>query len=125
MNNLRNSVRLIGNLGMNPEIKSAMNNKKVARFSIATSETYKDAKGNPVKDTTWHNIVAWGNKASIAENYLRKGSEVAIEGKIANRNYTDKNGITRYVTEIVVNEFLMVGQPKNQKLVNYNHGNVS
>lgn len=114
MKNLRNSVRLIGNLGMNPEIKSAMNNKKVARFSIATSETYKDAKGNPVKDTTWHNIVAWGNKASIAENYLRKGSEVAIEGKIANRNYTDKNGITRYVTEIVVNEFLMVGQPKNQ-----------
>lgn len=113
MNNLRNSVRLIGNLGMNPEIKAASNNKKLAKFSLATSESYKNNEGEQVKDTTWHNVVAWGNQARIVEMYLKKGSEVAIEGKITNRNYTDKDGIKRYITEIMVSEILMVGNVKN------------
>ena len=113
MNNLRNSVRLIGNLGMNPEIKEAGNHKKLAKFSLATSESYKNHEGEQVKDTTWHNIVAWGNQARIVETYLKKGSEVAIEGKITNRNYTDKDGIKRYITEIMVSEILMVGKAKN------------
>ncbi|MFN4813775.1 MAG: single-stranded DNA-binding protein [Bacteroidota bacterium] len=113
MNNLRNSVRLIGNLGMNPEIKEAGNKKKLAKFSLATSETYKNNDGEQIKDTTWHNVVAWGNQARIAEMYLKKGSEVAIEGKITNRNYTDKNGVKRFITEIMVNEILMVSNAKS------------
>lgn len=113
MNNLRNSVRLIGNLGMNPEIKEAGNKKILAKFSLATSENYKNTQGEQVNDTTWHNVIAWGNQARIAEMYLKKGSEVAIEGKITNRNYTDKDGVKRYITEILVNEILMVGHAKD------------
>ncbi|MCX6185396.1 MAG: single-stranded DNA-binding protein [Bacteroidetes bacterium] len=109
MNNLKNSVRLIGNLGMNPEVKETTNGKKLAKFSVATNESYRDEKGNEVKETQWHNLVVWGKQAEIVEKYLKKGSEVAIEGKLSTRNYTDKEGVKRYVTEIVVTEFLMLG----------------
>lgn len=109
MNNLKNSVRLIGNLGMSPEVKETANGKKLAKFSIATNESYKDENGQKVEETMWHNLIVWGKQADIAEKYLTKGSEVAIEGKLSNRNYTDKDGIKRYVTEIIVNEFLMLG----------------
>ncbi len=109
MNNLKNSVRLIGNLGMSPEVKETANGKKLAKFSIATNESYKDENGQKVEETIWHNLIVWGKQADIAEKYLTKGSEVAIEGKLSNRNYTDKDGIKRYVTEIIVNEFLMLG----------------
>ncbi len=112
MNNLRNSVRLIGNLGMNPEVKELSNNKKIAKFSIATREMYKNEDGEKVTDTQWHNIVAWGNQAGIAEKYLKKGNEVAIEGKLTSRNYTDKDGIKRYITEIVGSEIMMIGSKK-------------
>jgi|ERR1043166_428393 single-strand DNA-binding protein len=113
MNNLRNSVRLIGNLGSNPEVKTINNGRKMAKFNLATNEAYKDDKGNKVNETCWHHLVAWGKQAEIAEKYLIKGKEVAIEGKLTSRNYTDKEGIKRYVTEIVVNELLLVGG-KNQ-----------
>ncbi len=109
MNNLKNSVRLIGNLGMNPEVKETTNGKKLAKFSIATNESYRDEKGNEVKETQWHNLVVWGKQADVVEKYLKKGSEVAIEGKLSNRNYTDKEGIKRYVSEIIVHDFLMLG----------------
>ncbi len=109
MNNLKNSVRLIGNLGMSPEVKETANGKKLAKFSIATNESYKDENGQKVEETIWHNLIVWGKQADIAEKYLTKGSEVAIEGKLSNRNYTDKEGIKRYVTEIIVNEFLLLG----------------
>ena len=109
MNNLKNSVRLIGNLGMNPEVKETTNGKKLAKFSVATNDSYRDEKGNEVKETQWHNLVVWGKQAEIVEKYLKKGSEVAIEGKLSTRNYTDKDGVKRYVTEIVVNEFMMLG----------------
>ena len=109
MNNLRNSIRLIGNLGQNPEVKETANGKKLAKFSIATNESYRDENGKEVKETMWHNLVIWGKQADTVAKYLKKGSEVAIEGKLSNRNYTDKDGIKRYVTEIVVNEFLMLG----------------
>lgn len=109
MNNLKNSVRLIGNLGMSPEVKETANGKKLAKFSIATNESYKDENGQKVEETIWHNLIVWGKQADIAEKYLTKGSEVAIEGKLSNRNYTDKDGIKRYVTEIIVNEFLLLG----------------
>jgi single-strand DNA-binding protein len=106
MNTLRNSVRLVGNLGMDPEVKSFDNNKKLAKVSLATNESYKNEKGEKVTETQWHNLVMWGTQAKFAEDFLKKGDEVAIEGKLANRNYTDKDGIKRYFTEIVVNEFI-------------------
>jgi single-strand DNA-binding protein len=109
MNTLKNSVRLMGNLGAAPEVKSISDNKKLAKFSVATNESYKNEKGEKVTETYWHNVVAWGKLAGIVEKYLQKGSEVAIEGKLTNRSYTDKDGVKRYVTEILANEVLMVG----------------
>ncbi|MCW5906623.1 MAG: single-stranded DNA-binding protein [Chitinophagales bacterium] len=109
MSNLKNSVRLMGNLGNAPEVKTIADSKKLAKFSMATNETYKNEKGEKVTETYWHNIVAWGKLAGIAEKYLQKGSEVAIEGKLTNKSYTDKDGNKRYVTEIIANEILMLG----------------
>ncbi|MFI5164085.1 MAG: single-stranded DNA-binding protein [Bacteroidia bacterium] len=109
MNNLRNKVQLIGNLGQNPEVKELNGGKKVAKFSLATNETYRNKAGEKVTDTQWHNLVAWGKTADIIEKYLKKGSEVAVEGKLLNRNYTDKEGVKRYVTEIQVSDLLMLG----------------
>jgi single-strand DNA-binding protein len=106
MNTLKNNVRLVGNLGMDPEVKSLDNDKKLARLSLATNESYKNDKGEKVTETQWHNLVLWGNQAKLAGDYLKKGDEVAIEGKLANRNYIDKDGIKRYISEVVVNEFL-------------------
>ncbi|SEO69859.1 single-stranded DNA-binding protein [Mucilaginibacter sp. AW1-7] len=109
MNTLRNSVRLVGNLGMDPEVKTFDSDKKMVRLSLATNESYKNDKGEKITDTTWHNLVFWNATAKRAEDLLKKGDEVAIEGKLANRNYVDKDGIKRYVSEIVVNDFLKVG----------------
>ena len=107
---LKNKVQLIGNLGANPEIKTLDGGRKLARFSVATSETYRNAKGDKVTDTQWHTLVAWGKVAEIAEKYLQKGSEVAIEGKLINRSYNDKDGNKKYITEVQVNEVLMLGE---------------
>jgi len=86
MNSLRNSVRLVGNLGMDPEVKTFDTNKKLARVSIATNESYKNDKGEKITETQWHNLIMWGQQAKFAEEYLKKGDEIAIEGKLANRN---------------------------------------
>jgi single-strand DNA-binding protein len=112
MNTLKNSVRLVGNLGMDPEVKSFDNNRKLAKISIATNETYKNDKGEKITDTQWHNLILWGAQANLAEDLLKKGDEIAIEGKLASRSYVDKDGNKRYVTEVVVNEFLKVGLKK-------------
>lgn len=112
MNNLKNSVRLIGNLGMNPDVKEVTGGKKLAKFSLATSATHKDSEGNRVSETQWHNLVAWGRQAEIAEKFLVKGKEVAIEGKLVSRSYTDKEGVKRYVTEVIVHELLLIGGRK-------------
>jgi len=109
MNTLRNSVRLVGNLGMDPEVKSFDNNRKLAKVSIATNETYKNDKGEKITDTQWHNLVMWGTQAKFAEDFLKKGDEIAIEGKLSSRSYVDKDGNKKYITEIVVNEFLKLG----------------
>ena len=109
MNTLRNKVQLIGNLGNNPEIISLESGKKLARFSLATNESYTNAKGERITNTQWHSLVAWGKVADIVENYLEKGKEIAIEGKLTNRSYETKEGEKRYTTEIVVNELLMLG----------------
>jgi single-strand DNA-binding protein len=109
---LKNKVQLIGNLGNAPEVKTTESGKKLARFSVATNESYRNAKGEKVTETTWHNLVAWGKVADIAEKYLTKGKEVAIEGKLINNSYTDKDGNKRYSTEVQVNEILMFGGDK-------------
>jgi single-strand DNA-binding protein len=109
---LKNKVQLIGNLGNAPEVKNTESGKKLARFSMATNETYRGRTGEKITETTWHNVVAWGKVADIAEKFLTKGKEVAIEGKLINRSYTDKDGIKRYVTEIQVNEVLLIGGEK-------------
>jgi single-strand DNA-binding protein len=112
MNSLKNSVQLIGHLGMNPEVKTLDSGKKLAKFSIATNDSYKNAKGEKIEDTQWHNLIAWGKTADIIEKYLQKGNEVAIEGKLTSRSYDDKDGNKRYITEIIVNELLMLGSKK-------------
>ena len=98
---------------MNPEIKEIGKDKKLAKFSLATTEVYKNDDGEKVSDTQWHNLIAWGNQAKVAEKYLKKGNEIAIEGKLTSRSYNDKEGIKRYVTEIVVSEILMIGNKKD------------
>ena len=113
MNVLKNKVQLIGNLGMNPEIKELDGGKKVAKFTLATNEVYKNQKGEKVQDTQWHNIVAWGKTASLMEELLTKGKEVLVEGKLTNRSWDDKEGNKRYITEIVTSDFLIL-TPKNQ-----------
>ncbi len=107
---LKNKVQLIGNLGNAPEVKTLDGGKKMARFSIATNETYRNAKGEKITETQWHNMIAWGKVAEIAEKYLTKGKEVVVEGKLVNRNYTDKEGNKKYITEVQVNELLLLGE---------------
>jgi len=109
MNTLRNKVQLIGNLGNDPEIINLESGKTLAKFSVATNESYKNASGEKVTDTQWHNIVAWGKTAEIIEKYVTKGKEIAIEGKLTSRSYETKEGEKRYVTEIVCNELLLLG----------------
>lgn len=112
MNNLRNSVRLIGRLGMDPEVKELSQGKKLAKFSLATTDSYKDQAGERVSETQWHNIVVWGSTADFVQKYLRKGMEVAVEGKLTNRSYTDKDEVKKYVTEIVLKDVLIIQDPK-------------
>ncbi len=110
MNSLKNKVQLIGHLGMNPEVKNLESGKTMARFSLATNESYKNQKGEQVTETQWHNIVVWGNTAKYAEKYLTKGQEIALEGKLNSRSYDDKEGNKKYITEIVAGELLMLGK---------------
>ena len=110
MNALKNKVQLIGNLGQDPEIVTLDNGNKLAKFSIATSESYKNTQGQKIEDTQWHSIVAWGKTAEIVENYLTKGKQVAVEGKLTHRSYETKEGEKRYVTEVRCNELLMLGK---------------
>jgi single-strand DNA-binding protein len=113
MNALKNSVRLIGHLGDSPKVRKLDSGKTVANFSIATNEIYRDQKGEKQSETTWHRLVAWGKQAEIIESYVKKGSEIAIEGKLTNRSYDDKNGEKQFITEILVNEVLLLDKMKN------------
>ncbi|WP_340113998.1 single-stranded DNA-binding protein [Maribellus mangrovi] len=113
MNALRNSVRLLGHLGDDPKVRKLDSGKTVANFNIATNEIYRDSRGEKQSETTWHRLVAWGKQAEIAEKYLKKGSEISIEGKLTNRSWEDKNGEKQYTTEIVVNSMLMLDKVAN------------
>lgn len=104
MNTSKNRVQLTGNLGSTPEVKSLENGNKVARFSVATSEEYLNKNGVKITNTNWHNIVAWGKMADVAIQLLKKGTQVAIEGKLTNRSYTGKDGSKKYITEVVAQD---------------------
>lgn len=104
-----NKVILVGNLGKDPEVRHLEGGVAVARFSLATSETFKDKSGQKQERTEWHNIVLWRGLAEVAEKYLRKGQSVYIEGKIRSNNYQDKEGVQRYSTEIVADNMTMLG----------------
>lgn len=110
MNNIKNRVHLIGRLGMDPEVKDLDSGKKLAKFSVATNDYYYNNKGEKVTETQWHNIIAWGKLAELVDNILKKGKEVALEGKLSNRTYEDKEGKKRYITEIIANEFVLLGK---------------
>ena len=109
MNALRNKVQLIGRLGQQPEIITFEDGTKMAKFSLATDDSYKDKQGNKVERTYWHNIVVKNGLVKVVESYVNKGQEVMLEGKLVTRNYETKEGEKRYITEIVCNELLMVG----------------
>lgn len=107
-----NKVILVGNLGADPETRTIESGAKVANFSIATSERYKDKNGNQVDKTEWHNIVMWRGLADIAEKYLKKGSQVFIEGKLRTRSWDDQNGNKRYTTEVLADNMTLLGRPE-------------
>ncbi len=114
MYHLKNNVQLIGNLGSDPEVKHLESGKTLAKLSLATSESYSNNNGEKVTDTQWHNIIAWGKTAEIAEKHLKKGNRIAVSGKLINRSYESKDGNKRYITEVVINELLMLGNPNAQ-----------
>lgn len=132
-----NKVILVGNLGKDPEVRYLEGGTAVANFSLATTETYKDKTGNRVEQTEWHNVVVWRGLAEIAEKYLKKGSQVYVEGKLRTRAWDDKDGVKRYTTEIVADNMTMLGgkrddvqgsapteKPKNQKKSNDDLGDL-
>lgn len=107
MTSIKNNVQLIGRLGNDPVIRHFDSGKKMANFSLATNDVYINNKGEKVEDTQWHNIVVWGKKADVVERYLKRGSEVAIQGKLVSRSY-ESNGEKKYITEISLNELMMM-----------------
>jgi len=108
MDSLRNSVRLIGRLGDEPKVKLLNGGRKLASISLATNEVYRDSKGVMQSNTTWHRLIAWDKTADIAEKLLTKGAEIAIEGKLTNRTWSDNNGVRHYLTEVVVNSLILL-----------------
>ena len=110
MNAMKNKVQLIGHVGQEPEIKTFGEGKKVANITLATNESYTNAKGEKVEDTQWHKVKAWGKVADIIEKYVTKGKEICVEGKLTHRSYDDKDGNKRYVTEVVVSDILLLGK---------------
>ncbi|MEM6318422.1 MAG: single-stranded DNA-binding protein [Bacteroidota bacterium] len=110
MNNLRNAVQLIGHLGKDAELKEFGSGRKIAKVTIATNESYRNASGEKVEEVTWHNLIGWGKTAELMQQLMKKGQQVAIQGKLKQRSYEDKNGIKRYVTEVSVTDFLMMNR---------------
>ena len=115
-----NKVILVGNLGKDPEIRYTADNTPVGNFSLATTESYKDKSGNKQEVTEWHNIVVWRGLAEIAEKYLKKGRQIYVEGKLKSRSWDDKDGIKRYTTEVVADNFIMLGKKEGESGNNEN-----
>ena len=109
-NTLKNSVNLIGNIGKDVAVTTFDNGNKKAAIVLATNDYYTNSKGEKIKQTEWHNLVAWGKTAELMSATLTKGNEVAIQGMLTSRSYTDKDGVTKYVTEVQVNEFYRISR---------------
>jgi single-strand DNA-binding protein len=103
-----NKVILVGRVGKDPEVRHLDNNVSVARFSLATNESYKNKNGEKITNTEWHNIIVWRGLADIASKYIKKGTMLYVEGKIRNRSWDDKDGIKRYTTEIDADNFQLL-----------------
>ncbi|MCB0669950.1 MAG: single-stranded DNA-binding protein [Saprospiraceae bacterium] len=110
MKNLVNRVQLIGHLGKDAEAIDVGNGKRLAKVTLATNNTYYGKDGNKIENTDWHNLVAWGKTAELMTSLGTKGSKMAVSGKISTRHYEDKEGVKKYITEIIVDEFMMVGE---------------
>ena len=113
---LTNNVNLIGNLGKDVQITTFSTGGKKASFSLATQEKFKNQKGEPISNTTWHNIIAWGKNAELMGKVLAKGTKVMVKGSLANRSY-EKDGIKHYVTEVIVHEFVRMMEASKEKEV--------
>lgn len=111
---LRNRVTLIGNLGQDPTLRTLDDGRKVAHFTLATNDGFKNSDGQKIEEATWHNIVAWNGLAETASKFLKKGRQVAVEGRIVYRTYEDKKGVIKYMTEIVLNDFLFLQSSKGK-----------
>jgi len=116
MKSIRNSIQLMGHLGKDPELKTFDNDRKLVKFSLATNEKYKNKDGELVEETQWHNLVAWGKLAENMNSILKKGNEITVKGKLTHRSYEDSNGVTKYISEIVVNEFVKITKPQESKV---------
>ncbi|MBZ0205648.1 MAG: single-stranded DNA-binding protein [Flavobacteriales bacterium] len=115
MKTLNNTVRLIGNLGFDPEVREIAKGRKVARISVATNESYTNAAGEKVTDTQWHTVVAWGRIADQVEMMLSKGSPVMVEGRLVHRSYAGKDGVKRHITEVVLSDFKVIAFNKRDE----------
>jgi len=116
MKSIRNSIQLMGYLGKDPELKTFDNDRKLVKFSLATSDKYKNKDGELVEETQWHNLVAWGKLAENMNSFLKKGNEITVKGKLTHRSWEDANGVTKYISEIVVNEFVKITKQKESKV---------
>ena len=108
-----NKIFLLGRMGKDPVVKNFDNGGKIAEFTVATDDSYKDKQGDKVEQTDWHNVKVSGKLADVAEKYLKKGSLIHVEGKVKTRSYDDKDGNKRYVTEVVCESFKMLGDKKD------------
>lgn len=115
MRNFKNSVQLIGRIGNELELKEVSEGKKVLRLSLATNDTYKNAQGEKITETQWHNVVVWGKPAEVLYKYSAKGAEIGIEGKLVTRSYEDKTGNKKYVTEVVANDVMLLSSASHQQ----------
>lgn len=115
MRTQKNIVRLIGNLGHDPEVRNIAQGRKVARMSVATNETYMNGTGERVTDTQWHTVVAWGRIAEQVELLLAKGAPVMVEGRLSHRSYQTKTGEKRYITEVVLRDFKVIAYDRKEE----------
>lgn len=112
---IRNKVQLVGHVGQNPEIKTFGDSGKLARLSVATNESYKNKNGEWIENTSWHSLIAWRNTANRIEKQIQKGSHVLIDGKLVNRTYTDKDNVKRYITEVEIQNFVVLDKNPKQE----------
>lgn len=114
MNSLRNKVQLIGNLGAAPEVKEVTGGRKMAKFSMATHERFKNQKGEWMEETYWHKITLWGKQAEFAQKNFQKGTEIAVDGKLRPKVYEDKDGTKKFTIDIEVNEVMICGNKEKK-----------